>query len=110
MNTERNSLVLTPFAEALGLALTLVGLAAPVHSQTADDFNPGANSTVYSLAVQADGKILVGGGFNTLDGQTRTYLGQLNVNGTLDPDLQSGGEQRSVFAGGAGGCEGFGGR
>src|SRR2546425_416869 len=39
---------------------------------------------VYSLAVQADGKILVGGDFTTLGGQTRYGLGRLNANGTLD--------------------------
>jgi GH25 family lysozyme M1 (1,4-beta-N-acetylmuramidase) len=33
---------------------------------------------VYSLAVQADGKILVGGLFTTLGGQPRNYLGRLN--------------------------------
>src|SRR5690606_29552043 len=31
-----------------------------------DDFDPGANGPVYSLAVQPDGKILVGGVFTTL--------------------------------------------
>ena len=30
----------------------------------ADSFNPNANDTVYSIAVQADGKILAGGDFN----------------------------------------------
>ena len=56
-------------------------------------FNPGASglSCVYSLAVQADGKILVGGNFTTLGGQTRNYIGRLNADGTLDSDLQSGG-------------------
>ena len=39
-----------------------------------------------SLAVQADGKILVGGGFTTLGGQTRTNLGRLNA---TDPATQS---------------------
>jgi len=31
-------------------------------------FDPGANNTVYALAVQADGKIIVAGGFTTLGG------------------------------------------
>jgi uncharacterized delta-60 repeat protein len=48
---------------------------------------------VYSLAVQADGKILVGGSFTTLDGQTRNNIGRLNADGTLDasfnPDASS---------------------
>ena len=32
-----------------------------------------------SLAVHADGKILVGGDFSTLGGQTRNNLGRLNA-------------------------------
>jgi hypothetical protein len=39
---------------------------------------------VQSLAVQADGKILVGGIFTTLGGQARNHIGRLNSNGTLD--------------------------
>jgi hypothetical protein len=49
-------------------------------------FNPGASSYVYSLAVQADGKILVGGYFTTLGGQSRYYLGRLTP---TEPATQS---------------------
>ena len=52
---------------------------------------------MYSLAVQADGKILVGGEFTTLGGQTRNYIGRLNADGTLDSELQSGGEHPCVI-------------
>ncbi|NMD19448.1 MAG: hypothetical protein GYA76_04080 [Verrucomicrobia bacterium] len=56
-----------------------------VHSQTppADNFNPGADGTVYALAVQPDGKVLVGGAFATLGGQPRNCLGRLHPDGTL---------------------------
>ena len=53
-------------------------------------FNPGFGSyysgaaAAYSLVVQVDGKILVGGRFTTLGGQKRTNLGRLNADGTLD--------------------------
>ena len=52
-------------------------------------FNPGAGGTLWAmrvdaLAVQADGKILVGGNFDTLGGGACPYLGRLNVDGTLD--------------------------
>jgi len=52
-------------------------------------FNPGATYFVgtyyvYTLAVQADGKILVGGEFTTLGGQSRSRLGRLNADGTVD--------------------------
>ena len=55
-----------------------------------DSFNPGANARVLSLAVQASGKIVVGGGFTTLGGQTRKYIGRLNADGTLDSALNPG--------------------
>jgi beta-propeller uncharacterized protein DUF5122 len=40
-----------------------------------------------SVAVQPDGKVLVGGGFNWLAGQARNYLGRLNANGSLDTNF-----------------------
>ena len=48
-------------------------------------FNPGASrssyTTVTCLALQSDGKILVGGNITTLGGQSRTNLGRLNADG-----------------------------
>ena len=37
------------------------------------------------MALQADGKILIGGQFNSYDGTPRFRLARLNANGTLDP-------------------------
>jgi uncharacterized delta-60 repeat protein len=58
-------------------------------------FDPGANSSVFALAVQADGKILVGGIFGTLGGggtgtTPRSHIGRLNSNGTLDATFDPG--------------------
>jgi uncharacterized delta-60 repeat protein len=53
-------------------------------------FNPGANSWVYSLAVQPDGKVLVGGTFTTLAGQPCNGIGRLNAEGTLDSSFHAG--------------------
>jgi hypothetical protein len=53
-------------------------------------FNPAVNSTVVSFALQADGKILVGGGFTTLGGQSRSRIGRLNTNGTVDTTFNPG--------------------
>ena len=53
-------------------------------------FNPGAQEnygSVVSLALQADGKILVGGTFTTLGGALRNNLGRLNPDGTPDLDF-----------------------
>jgi uncharacterized delta-60 repeat protein len=49
-------------------------------------FDPSANSSVFSIAVQTDGKILIGGSFTTLNGGTvtRNLIARLNTDGTVD--------------------------
>ncbi len=49
-------------------------------------FNPGsgANNYIYSLALQPDGKILIGGIFGTVNGVARNGIARLNTNGSLD--------------------------
>ena len=44
----------------------------------------GANSQIYSVAIQSDGKILVGGQFSTWNGTTVGRVVRLNSDGTLD--------------------------
>jgi uncharacterized delta-60 repeat protein len=55
------------------------------------DFDPGVtfspdspSAHVQSLALQTDGKIVVGGWFTTLGGQPRNHIGRLNADGTVD--------------------------
>lgn len=50
-------------------------------------FNPNVNGQVDSMAVQLDGKILVGGIFTTVGGQTRNRAARLERNGLLDRTL-----------------------
>ncbi len=45
---------------------------------TAFNPNAGVDRNVYSIAVQADGKILVGGDFTGIGGQTRNYIARLD--------------------------------
>ena len=57
------------------------------HDGSLDEyFNPGAGAdgTLLAIAVQpADGRILIGGEFNTFNGSTWPNLARLNTNGTL---------------------------
>jgi len=57
-------------------------------------FNPGtgANADVSAIAVQGDGKIIIGGYFTNYNGTTRNYIARLNADGSLDTgfDLGSG--------------------
>jgi uncharacterized delta-60 repeat protein len=50
-------------------------------------FNPGnaaANDEVYSIALQSDGKILVGGKFSNFNGVSRNGIARLNSDGSVD--------------------------
>jgi uncharacterized delta-60 repeat protein len=56
-------------------------------------FDPGSGfdrSGVYSLALQADGRIVAGGSFTTFGGMGRSKIARLNVNGTLDAGFNPG--------------------
>ncbi len=46
---------------------------------------PGqANDAVRALALQTDGRILIGGDFTTYDGSSRNHFARVNLDGTLD--------------------------
>lgn len=49
-------------------------------------FDPGtgADDAVYSMALQTDGKILIGGAFQDIAGTARNRIARLNSNGALD--------------------------
>ena len=70
-------------AASVPLLLTLI--AGKARGQSAlDGFDPQASSTVGSIAVQRDGKILLGGVFNQVLGVPRNGIARLNLDGTLD--------------------------
>jgi len=46
-------------------------------------FNPNANGPVVSIAVQADGKIVAGGRFNSIGGQMRNCIARFDANTDL---------------------------
>lgn len=67
-------------------------------------FTPGAgaSSSINSLAIQADGKILIAGDFTTYDGTARNRVARVNSDGSLDtgfdPAAGSGGVFPSIRA------------
>jgi uncharacterized delta-60 repeat protein len=52
----------------------------------------GFNNRVSAIAVQSDGKILVGGFFTTYNGVTQNYITRLNANGSKDTNLSGTGQ------------------
>jgi uncharacterized delta-60 repeat protein len=54
-------------------------------------FAPDANGTVHAIALQPDGKILLGGDFGRVSGQPRKCLARLNTDGSPDTSFNPGG-------------------
>jgi uncharacterized delta-60 repeat protein len=52
-------------------------------------FNPNVNNTVYCIAVQADGKILLGGYFSSVGAATYNLVARLNADGTVDSSFNN---------------------
>ena len=59
----------------------------------------GFDGLVYSLALQMDGKILVGGFFNNYNGTSRNYIARVNTDGALDSSFNIGTGFNNVIAG-----------
>ncbi len=55
-------------------------------------FNPGvgADLTIYTIAIQSNGKMVIGGGFSTYNGIARRGIARLNSDGTLDSPFNPG--------------------
>ena len=75
---------------AVAVATHACAWFAIAQSPTADSFDPGANGDVTCVAVQPDGKILLGGTFSMLCGQARANLGRVHADGMLDTDFDPG--------------------
>lgn len=53
-------------------------------------FGDGANGGVLTMAIQPDGKIIIGGDFTTYNGTTRNRIARLNTDGSLDTTFNPG--------------------
>jgi uncharacterized delta-60 repeat protein len=66
---------------------------------TGFDPGSGASGAVWAIAVQPDGKVLIGGYFGTVDGVARNGIARLNGDGSLDTSFDPGaGTNLPVFA------------
>src|SRR5205085_3554151 len=83
----------------LSIATFLFSIPRTARGQSAlDGFDPNANGTVEAVAVQGDGKVLIGGNFTTVAPRggaivSRNHLARFNPDGTLDmafnPDVNN---------------------
>lgn len=55
-------------------------------------FNPGTgpSSSLYGLAVQTDGKYIIGGNFSQYNGTSRRFIARINTNGSIDTSFDAG--------------------
>lgn len=70
-------------------------LVSPAHAQPGSldaTFNPGSgpNATVYCMALETNGQILIGGNFTTFNGANQHYVARLNADGSLDSSFYPG--------------------
>ncbi len=86
------------FRHLCGLFLAVLCLVAAVPGRgqtpgTLDTtFNAGSfiNGSIYASVVQSDGKVLIGGDFTNINGNTRNGIARLNANGSLDTAFNPG--------------------
>jgi uncharacterized delta-60 repeat protein len=81
-------------AIVLACAVQVAGLiqvyAAPGDVDLSFNAGPAPDGAYNSLAIQADGKILIGGIFTSVQGVARTNLARLNSSGLLDTNFLAG--------------------
>jgi uncharacterized delta-60 repeat protein/uncharacterized repeat protein (TIGR02543 family) len=66
---------------------------------TSFDPGSGANNTIYAVAVQSNGKIIIAGDFTEYNGISRSRIARLNTDGTLDAAFDPGsGADNSVYS------------
>ncbi|MBE9575987.1 T9SS type A sorting domain-containing protein [Flavobacterium proteolyticum] len=68
----------------------IIRLNADGTKDTAFNVGTGFDATVYTINIQADDKIVIGGSFNAYKGVTETKIIRLNTDGTKDATFNSG--------------------
>jgi len=56
----------------------------------------GANGVIRSIALQTDGKIIIGGSFSSYNGTEQNHIARLNTNGSLDTSFNYKTEVQSI--------------
>jgi uncharacterized delta-60 repeat protein len=75
----------------------LIRLNSDGSKDTSFDIGDGFNSLIESIAIQSDGKILVGGAFTTFSGSSQNHLIRLNSDGSKDETFDIGTGDNGIF-------------
>jgi len=87
-------IIIGEFAQVNGInRLRIARLNSDGSLDTSFNVVGGVNNTIYDVALQANGKILIGGLFTSISATSRPYFARVNSNGSLDntftPDARS---------------------
>jgi uncharacterized delta-60 repeat protein len=90
--TTRSLCRIRGFIVGLWIAWTGCGRVWAAGGDLDPTFNPGAgaNNSILTMALQPDGKIIIGGAFTNYDGVARNRIARLNSNGSLDTTFDPG--------------------
>jgi len=82
------------------LLLIVLACASALGQGAADEFNPNTDGPIHAIAIQPDGKILIGGDFSSAGGANRLSLARLNPDGSADSAFNPGvgGDNVTSFA------------
>jgi len=72
-----------------GVPLVTLATQAPAAGSLDSSFSASFNNVVFASALTSDGKLIVGGGFNEVDGTPSDQIVRLNPNGSLDPTFKT---------------------
>lgn len=73
------------------LLVSALSVATVVAQSPADGYRPAIDGgDVFAVAVQADGRSVIGGSFTSIGGVTRNRIARLNPDGSLDTDFNPG--------------------
>lgn len=88
--------------KAVPLGLLVAGAAISLFAQNGSldaSFQAEVNATVRTMVVQPDGKLLIGGGFTSVNGVPRNRIARLEADGELDIQFDPGqGASGPVYA------------
>ena len=81
----------SPIVLAVWISSASLGLAQQAGSLDLT-FNPGlgADGTVFCMALQTNGQVVIGGNFQNFNGQPNHYVARLNLDGSLDTTFNVG--------------------
>jgi len=92
LQSDNKILIAGEFAHYLSTAFGRVGrINTDGTADTTFTTGTGADARVYAVAVQPDGKILIGGNFTSYNGTPVGHVARLNADGTLDAGFNASG-------------------